>query len=57
MTVQPTKKLEALRDAAPVPDLVDASEVEKWRRVAAMWCKRALAAETSLAIMVEGIMK
>lgn len=53
----PSRKMEALRNAAPVPRMATVAEVERWKKLAAMWCKRALKAETELAIMVEGVVR
>lgn len=54
----PTRKLDAVRaKAAAVAPHPAELEATKFKALAIMFCKRALAAETSLAIMVEGIVK
>lgn len=50
-------KKDIRRDMRGAPTVAESAEVAKWKKISAMWCKRALTAETSLAIMVEGIMK
>lgn len=54
----PARKMEALREhaAARAAGHHD-DEAEKYKELATMWCKRALAAETTLAILVEGVVK
>lgn len=54
----PIRKMETLRAAAIAKTPVEESaQVAMWKGLAAMWIKRALDAETKLAIYVEGIVK
>jgi hypothetical protein len=53
-----TRKLDAVRAKAaalaPHPAEIEAA---RYKALAILWCKRALAAETQLAITVEGIVR